>query len=189
MAGVGHMAHKATDFLSEEAKAVMNRGFLAKKTSTAIAREIFEAEGVQVNPRTISRRALEWRRYWEARKAKADDVKALVESLKAGDLTASGVIQALALQALIDDPGSLTKQNPLKLQSQNLRAEEISLKREFLRLKQREVQVTEGRLQLLQDRERKAAEIAVELENKATQGKSITAEDMARIREVYGLSG
>jgi hypothetical protein len=189
MAGIGHMAHKATDGLSAEALRLMKQGFADKKTSCAISREIAEATGETVNPRTIGRRALEWRNWWDARRARIDEVRALVEASKAGDLTSSEVIQALAMQALIDDPGSLTSQNPLKVQSQSLRSEEISLKREGLRLKAREVAVNEGRLQMLQERERKAAEIAAELENKATQGKSITVEDMARIREVYGLSG
>jgi len=187
MAGIGHMAHKATDRISAEALRIMKNGFAGKKTSAAIAREIKENTGESVNPRTVGRRALEWRNWWTARRARTDEARAMVEASRAGDLTASELIQALAIQALVDDPSGLTSQNPLKVQSQNLRAEELSLKRQALTLKQREVAVTEARLQLLQERERKAAEVAAELGAKATQGKVITAEDIGRIREIYGL--
>lgn len=188
MAGIGHMSRKATDNLSVEAWDLMKRGFSNKKPSTVIAREIADATGEKVNSRTIGRRAIEWRREMDRRQGKLEDMKALVAAAKEGDLDSSGMIQALAMQSLLNDPDGFTKQNPLKVQSQNLRAEEISLKREALRLKQREVAVSEARLRLLQERERKALEVVAELKTKSAQGKSITVEDMSRIRQIYGLS-
>lgn len=188
MAGTGHFAHKATDSLSEAATQVMRRGFAAKKTSAVIARQIREATGEVVNPRTVGRRAQEWRAAQQAIEDSKEEIRALVSAMKEGDVTSSEMIQALSMQALISDSAAFTKQNPLKLQSQNLRAEEISLKRQALALKQREVAVIEEKLRILQEREQKAAAIATELQQKAKRGASLTADDIARIREVYGLS-
>jgi len=188
MGATGHASRKVTDHLSAGALSLMNKGFCNKKTSVEIAREIEAGTGERLNPRTISRRALEWRAAMDRIQAQKEQMQALVAAMEEGDLTASGVIKALALQALMNDPDAFGKQNPLKVQSQNLRAEELIIKRDALKLKTREVSVNEGRLRILQEREKKAAEIAAELGDKATKGATITAEDLDRIREIYGLS-
>lgn len=188
MARAGHFARKATDSLPAECWDLMKAGFRDKKTSTEIAREIESTVGVRIHPRTIGRRALEWREEMGRRQAKKEEMQALVAAMDEGDLTASGVIKALALQALLDDPSAFGSQNPLKVQSQNLRAEELMIKRDTLKLKEREVAVNEGRLRLLQEREQRVLATTQELETKLATGKSVTPEDIRRIREVYGLS-
>ncbi len=179
---------RTTDALNTEAWSIMRRGFAAKKTSARISIELSERLGLKVNTRTIGRRAREWRDIRSFQEERREEFRSLVAAMKEGDLTSSEVIQALALQALMEDSKSFVTQNPLKVQSQNLRAEEISLKREALALKKREVTVIEEKLRLAQERERKAMAIAAELTQKATRGASLNAEDIARIREVYGLS-
>ncbi len=144
MAAVGHTARKVTDHLSTEGLSLMNKGFCLKKTSIEIAREIEAATGERVNPRAISRRAFEWRAAMDRIREKKEEMQALVAAMDEGDLTASAVIKALGLQALMNDPDAFRKQNPLKVQSQNLRAEELIIKREALKLKGREVAVNEG---------------------------------------------
>lgn|GEM_PF-2288243 len=188
MASVGHVTRKATDRLSAVAIGIMNGGFRNKKTSAAIAREIEAETRERVNPRTVGRRASEWRELMKGREVKKEQMRALVEAMDEGNLTASAMIKGLALQALMDDPESFTKQNPLKVQSQNLRAEELIIKRDTLRLKEREVAVSEARLRLMQEREQRVLATAEELEKKVTQGNAITPEDLRRIRDVYGLN-
>lgn len=188
MGASGHFARKATDRLSAEGLSLMNKGFTQKKSSAEIAREIEAATGERINPRTIGRRGLEWRAAMDRIREQKEQMQALVAAMEEGDLTASGVIKALALQALMNDPEAFRKQNPLKVQSQNLRAEELIIKREALRLKAREVAVNEARLQMHQEREKRTLAEVQELEKKTSQGCTITPQDLQRIREIYGLN-
>jgi hypothetical protein len=165
----------------------MRRGFATKKTNAVIAREILETTGEAVNPRTVGRRAQEWRELQRATEASMEEIRGLVAAMKEGDLTSSDMVQALAMQSLVQNAGDYGKQNPLKLQSQNLRAEEIGLKKQVIALKQREIEVTEAKLKLLQEREDRAKAILAEVGKNPERGKSLTTEDMNRIREVYGL--
>jgi hypothetical protein len=176
------MAHKVTDSASPEVLLMMYRGFYNKKTNAAIAREIEAATGERINVRTIGRRGFEWRQIQQRRQEKLEDMEALVAAAEKGNLTAAGMIQALATQALLDEPDAFAKQNPLKVQSQNLRAEEIRIKRDTLKLKEREIAVNEAKLQILQEREQRA--IAAISESR----EALTADErLASIREIYGL--
>lgn len=188
MGARGHFSKKATDRLSAEGLSLMNKGFAQKKASAQIAREVEAATGECVNPRTIGRRALEWRKAENRIREQKEKIQALMAAMDDGNLTASGAIKALALQALINDPDAFRQQNPLKVQSQNLRAEELIIKREALALKAREVAVNEGRLQLLQERENRMLAEVDQLKTKASEGRSITSDDIQRIREIYGLN-
>jgi len=177
--------HKSTDSLSAEALRVMSEGFHAGKTYAAIARDLAEM-GVTVPERTIARRGQEWAHEARRRQAAREYVADLVEAAKANP-EASAVLGALATDALMSEPDTFTASDPVKVQRLNLKAEELRLKREEMAIRERQVAIDEKRIGLLVDREQRAIQAASELAEKAQRGESLTAEDMDRIREIYGL--
>ena len=180
------LAHKATDTLPPEAWAIMTAGFRAKKTYAAIARDLADI-GLPVPERTIARRAIEFRRDQSRRDGAREQVHNLVAAMKANDLSAAEMVQALAMQALLDDPAAFSAQDPLRVQFQGLMAEEV-------RIKKRKQEVAEQRLALdtqkyraQQDREDRARAAANDLALKAQRGEQLTSDDIDRIRAIYGL--
>lgn len=166
----------------------MTGGFRAKKTYAAIAADLAEI-GVEVPERTIARRAAEWRQAQARREQAREYVNDLVGAMKAQDVTAAEMVQALATDALLSDPEAFTGQDPIAVQRQSLQAETLRLKREELEIKRRLVSAEETRLRLLEAREQRAIAAADELKAKAGRGETLTAEDLDRIREIYGVRG
>jgi hypothetical protein len=91
------MARRATDGMSPEAYEIMIAGFRKKTSYQTIAANIAAATGENLNPRTIGRRAVEWRHALEIRERRKEEMYALVQAAKEGDLAASDMIQAMAL--------------------------------------------------------------------------------------------
>ncbi len=182
------LVHKATDSLSAEARRIMMAGFRAKSPYRAIARQIGEETGEEVPERTVARRGKEWRGEQSRRRAAREQMQALVDAMKAGEWSAAEMIQALATDALMMNPEALTNADPLKVQAQNLRAEELRIKREEMELRTRQVAMDERKVEVLLGRERKAAQAADELKDKAGRGEQLTVEDLERIRSIYGLN-
>lgn len=173
---------KATDQVSETARVVMARGFALGWSAKRIAEAVAESTGEQLAPRTVSRRAAEWRAEVERRKALRERMSDLVAAMKAGDMDASEAIQALAMDRLMEHPEALTGSDPIKVQSLSLAAEELRLKKRQLDIRERSVVVTEKKLQILESREQRA--IA------ALQGHDdeMSPEDrIAEIKAIYGL--
>lgn len=182
------MVHKATDELPPEAWRVMTAGFRAKKTYRAIAFDL-AAIGFEVPERTIGRRAVEWRAEEARREAVREQVKALVDAMQEGKWESAEMIRALATEALMQNPDAFAQADPLKVQRQNLQAEEIRLRRDALALKRAEHELDLARFEALQRREDQAKDAADELAEKAGRGEKLTAEDIDRIRSIYGLNG
>jgi phage shock protein A len=180
------MVHKATDDLAPEAVRVMVNGFRGKLTAAAIAGRLAEID-VEVPERTIARRAQEWRALEARRTAAREQMTAMVEAMKEGNHTASEMIQALATDALINDPDAFSGADPLKVQSQNLRAEELRLKREEMELRRKAQELDEKKFTALQEKSVRALAETVELEKRAESGETITPDQLRRIRDIYGL--
>ena len=174
---------KATDRISEAARRVMARGFAQGWAAKAIAETVAKETGEKVAPRTVSRRAAEWRFEAERHKLARERMGDLVDAMKAGSMDASEMIQALAMDRLVEAPEALTASDPLKVQSLSLAAEELRLKKRQLDIRERSVKVVERKLQLLEGREQRA--IAAVQDDK----EKMTPEDrIQRIREIYGLA-
>lgn len=168
--------------IGPEAQRVMVQCFWSQKPATMIAAIVEQETGEQIAVRTIERRAAAWRAEQSRLKAGQEQMDALVKAMKANDAAAPEMIQALALQALIMDPDAFAKSDPIKVQRQNLRAEELRIKAATLALKERQIAVDETKLRMLQEREQRAV---AALEGK---GEAMTPEErMRKIREIYGL--
>jgi hypothetical protein len=174
---------KATDRISETARVVMARGFALGWSAKRIAEAVAESTGEQLAPRTVSRRAAEWRAEMDRRKAARERMSDLVAAMKAGDMDASETIQALAMDELMDHPEALTGSDPIKVQSLSLAAEELRLKKRQLDIRERSVVVTEKKLQILEGREQRAIAALQDGKDEMTP-----EERMQKIREIYGLS-
>ncbi|HEY3416299.1 MAG TPA: hypothetical protein VGM23_05385 [Armatimonadota bacterium] len=173
---------KAARELSPEAQRVMVRELRAGKTARMIAGIIAQEVGEDVAERTLSRRISEWRSYQQRRHAAQEQMETLLAAAKAQDATAPEMIRALGIEALMMDPDAWSGSDPIKVQRQNLQAEELRIKRERLEIQKRQVAVDEARLRIMLDREKRAV---AALEDK---GEAMTPEERIReIRAIYGL--
>ena len=180
---------KVTDDLSPEGRRVMMAGFIAKTSAAEIVTQIREATRETVAERTVSRRREEWQAEQDRRRSARERMEDLVAAMQAGNVAASDMIQALAMDKLQDDPDALTGGDPLKVQQLALEAQQVELKRRALDLRERAVGVIETKLRLAEERAARADAAAAELQAKAGRGETITADQVARIREIYGLRG
>jgi hypothetical protein len=178
--------HKSTDQLPPEAHRVMAAGFLQNLTVKAIAARLADI-GLNVPERTIARRGAEWRAEQARVQSAREYVHHLVDAMK-DQPDGSAILQALAVDQLLSDPDAWAKQDPMKVQSQNLVAEELRLKREKLDVQKQRLELDRQRFRTMQEREQRAIKTTDELKAKTERGEKLTPEDIDRIREVYGLN-
>ena len=146
-------ATKATDAISDQARALMHRGFSAGWAVARIVQTISDETGETLSLRTVARRASEWRAEVARRRDARDRVNLIVEAAKNNGFDASQVIQALATDHLYEHPEALTGADPIELQTLNLKSEELRLKRQQLAVRERGLAVIERRLKMYEDRE------------------------------------
>lgn len=175
---------KATDSLSDEARAVMARGCAEGRTAAWIVQAVADATGETVAPRTVARRAAEWRSEDARRKAARERMEDLVAAMRANDMDASEMIQALAMDHLVEHPEALTGADPIELHGMSLDAEKVRLKKRELDLRERAIAAVERKAKLLEDREERA-KAALGDERQAMSPE----ERLAEIREIYGIRG
>jgi hypothetical protein len=169
--------------IAPEAERVMRREFLKRTPSSIVARLVLQETGFGVKERTISRRASEFRAQQLRRQAAREQVSDLVAAMRENDFTAAEMIQALATQALMESPEKFQMADPIAVQGQNLKAEELRLKQEQLDLRKRAAAIEEKKLELLLAREAKVVAAAAELDKGA-----VSPDDFRRrIHEIYGL--
>ncbi|MEN6601772.1 MAG: hypothetical protein ABFD86_05095 [Bryobacteraceae bacterium] len=173
--------HKSTDQLPPEALRIMAAGFAAKLTVRAIAFRLAEI-GLQVPERTIARRGEEWRAEQARRQAAREQVADLVAAMKAENWESAEMLRALATDSLMRDPEAYTAADPVKLQSQNLYAEELRIKREALELKKQRHELDVQKFRAMQDRERRAAAALEKPESELTP-----EQRLREIQEIYGI--
>ena len=174
-------SHKSTDDLAPEAVRVMTGGFRGNKTYAAIARDLAEI-GIEVPERTIARRGAEWRMARERREQAKEYVHDLVAAMKASDLNAVEMGEALMRQALMDDPEAFVDADPIKMQQTQLRAEELRLKQRDLDIRARQVAAEEDRLRLLMAREERAKAALAKPEAELTP-----EQRLREIEAIYGI--
>lgn len=174
---------KITDELSPEARIAMADGFAQQWPAARIAQAVLDATGERIAERTVQRRAAEWRMAAERRKLARERMDDLVAAMKGGGMEASEMIQALAMDRLVENPEALTGGDPLRVQTLSLQAEELRLKRRQIEVRERAIAVEEKRFGMLEAREARAL---AALEDK---GETMTADErVQRIREIYGLA-
>jgi hypothetical protein len=173
---------KATDSLSAAGRAAMMRGFASGWPAARVVQAVRDETGETVAPRTIARRAAEWRAERERRRRAQENMEDLVAAADGSGKELSGVIRALALETLVRDPDALTSADPIKLNRLGLRSEELRIKARQQELKERELGLDERRVKLMEERERRALDALTD------KAETLTPEErMQRIREIYGL--
>lgn len=173
-----------TDSLSDEGRRVMVSGFQQSMAAEKIAQAIKDATGEVVAVRTVARRAAEWRSELARREQARERMEDLVRAVREGGPEGSEMIQALAMERLIENPDALFEADPVKVQKLHLQAEELRLKKRALEVKERAIAAVERRLELLEAREKRALEAL-----QGDKGETMTdAERVRRVREIYGLS-
>ena len=159
----------------------MARGFASGWAAYKIAQAVVDETGEEVAERTVARRAAEWRAEMARRKSARERMTDLVEAMKAGNMDASEMIQALAMDHLAENPDALTDSDPVEVQGLALSAEKVRLKRREMDLRERAIAVNEKKLALLEDREKRAVA--------ALAGGEETMSPEDRIREIKGIYG
>lgn len=174
---------RVTDRISEEGQAVMLRGFAAGWTAARIAQAVLDTTEEVVAERTVARRAAEWREESADRKAQRERMADLVEAMRSGGMDGSEMIQALAVDHLVEHPEALTGADPVALHGLSLKAETVRLKARELEIRARVVAIDEAKMALMEARERRAVAALAGGEDTMSP-----AERINEIRRIYGLS-
>ena len=169
--------------MSADAQAAMRRGFVAGLGARRIAQLVEKETGEKVSARTVARRNAEWRGLMSNRKLGRERLEELIAAAEKGGREVSEFLRAMALEALENNPDTLVSVEPVKLHGLALSSEGMRLKHRALDLRERQVAVSEGRLRLIEDRERRA--IAVISGEKQQLS---AAEILEEVKGIYGLA-
>ena len=153
---------------------------------TAIASAVLQRTGERVSHDSIRRYAAHYRfRKQIEQQARQHTDKFLDQARLQGDEIGE-LLQAAFLEAFTAASlsGSLRELNPLHLEAAHRKRRELDLKEKHMLLSERRVEVYEQRFQL--DRQKKQADLD-KFNRKAQSGQSLTAEDVRRIKEIYGI--
>lgn len=161
--------------------------FRSRMPAVEIAAKIKAETGEVAAERTIGRRKAEWEAEQERRQAAREQMEDLLNAMRTGDRTASEMVNALALDALMRDPQRLTDADPIALQQTSIQAERVRLQREQVEIRRRQIELDEKKFADLQDQRRRAVEATQALEQKAASGQAVTPEELRRVREIYGI--
>jgi hypothetical protein len=155
---------KSTDGLSNAGQVAMMRGFAAGWTALRVAQAVKDETGEEVTPRTVARRAAEWRAEVARRRSARERMQDMVAAMKA------------------EHPEALTGADPIEMQRLSLESERTRLKRREMDLRERTIAVQEKKLAVLEEREKR---VIAALTGEATV--KTPEERNAEIREIYGL--
>ena len=111
----------------------------------------------------------------------------LLAAMRAGDHTASEMVNALAIEQLMRDPDGTLSADPIALQQTSIAAERVRLQAKSMQLKERQIALDEAKFAAMQKREQAAIAATEELEKAAGSGKQVTLADLRKIKEIYGL--
>ena len=186
---MSRITHRAVDSLGDDVRRVIASGLCGHKTAAAIAGDLKTQTGQSVAERTISREMKRLHDQQRRRDASREQARALLAAAREENIVASELIQALATQALMEDPESFTGQDAVKVQFANLEAEKIRLKRAKLDQDNQRLALDREKFEGLKTKLatiRKQAEAAKEAVNKA--GESISPELRKQLEDVYDLT-
>ncbi|HWP86187.1 MAG TPA: hypothetical protein VNN17_13430 [Terriglobia bacterium] len=186
----------AIDQLSEPAQLLLHRMLDEQAPPERIAQQLWLQTRADVSAEDITRYAFRYRRRQQELRQMRDGIDAFIRLARRNALSISDLLRAVLLEKLAAAPDpSFQNLDVLKLEAaERLRsglelrqkqAEAMAaFRKQELALKERQVQVAEGRLQI--DR-RKAEAFLAALERKASRGRPVTSLDVRRVRELYGL--
>jgi hypothetical protein len=177
--------HFAVERLSVDAQVVVQRGLREKWTFTKIVAEVLAATGEKVAQSSLARYASKWAAQTQRVQEKQDQAAAFVSAVKAGNLSAAEMTEALLTQALIESSAALLSVEPDKLsreqrefQKLELKRQEIQIRREELELDRRKLDALEAKQKAIDERVKQAV---------APENADLTEAEKSRIRKIYGL--
>jgi hypothetical protein len=162
--------------------------FREKLPASMTAARILAETGETVAERTIGRRKAEWTAAQNRRQAGRERMEDLLLAMESGNRTASEMVNALAMEALMNDPDGFSVMNPIEVQKTSIAAERVRLQRERMELQKRQVALEEAKFELMKQREEKAIAATRELAQKSASGQSLKPEDFRKIQDIYGIN-
>jgi hypothetical protein len=175
---------KATDGLSEAARAEITRGLAEGWTAERIAQAVLDTTGEKVAERTVSRRMAEWQAEAARRKLGRERMQDFVAACQERGIDPASYYQALVMDVMEQNPEALSGADPIKLHGLGLAAQETALKARALDIKERAIAIDEKKLALLEAKEERT--LAALTKSTGTK----TPEDRLReIEEIYGITG
>ena len=194
----------AVENLSEEAQALVRRMLDEKKSPSAITKAVRQNAGEGISIFAVTSYAAS---YWEQQKRRQQarqQTEELVRQAERQGSNISELLRAAFLEGFTESArnGALKKINPLQLEAAHRKRRELALKEKQARmaaeqkeqemeLKKKQAQLTERRVKVFEERlklDREKMQAALDkLDRKAQLGEPLTAEDVKRIREIYGL--
>jgi len=86
---------------------------------------VLDETGEVVAERTVARRAAEWRMEADDRNSRRERMADLVAAMKESGMDGSEMIQALAIDHLVEHPEELTGADPIELHGLSMDAEKV----------------------------------------------------------------
>ena len=172
--------------LSEAAQALMHQMLDQQASPKSIARALRERTGKHVSASAITRHAAYYWGQQQKRQQARQRTDALIERARQQGHEISALLRAAVLEAFTQTRrnGPLKKISPLQLESAERKRRELALKEEQVQFTERRVKVFEQRWEL---NRRKAQAEFKKLDRKAKLGKSLTSGDVRRMREIYEI--
>jgi len=125
------MAATKIQKLPPEARQLIFAGFQEGKIGRVVYAELLDLFGqeVEFSQRTVERELENLKRRWKQRERRREWMADLVAASEKGNIEASQMVKALAMQGLENDPESFIESDPIKVQALALEGEKIRLKR------------------------------------------------------------
>src|SRR6266581_4284498 len=101
--------------------------FREKLPAAMIVARIAAETGETVAERTVARRKAEWEAEQKRRRAGREQMEDLLAAARAGDSTASEMVNALAIEQLMRDPEGTLSVDPVELQRTSIAAERVRI--------------------------------------------------------------
>jgi hypothetical protein len=177
---------KAIDGISEAGQALLRKGFAAGRTAAFLAQALHDETGDEMSERTVAREAAIWRADMADRKARRERMADLVAAMRDAGMDGTQMIQALAIDHLVEHPEALTGADPIELQGLQLEAKKVELKAREIGVRERAMSIDERKLALLEEREKRAVAV---LKSEGGERQMTPEERIAEIRSIYGIAG
>lgn len=188
--------HFRVDDMSEAARRIIRDGIERNRREIEMRAQVQRETGERIASSSLNRYASWYRLRLRERELIKQRVEVAVETAgKLGEQMTAGM-QAELLEVFYSAAreGKLGEIGPyfagklaLALAESQRKDRELRVREAQLELNRREVALAEQKLAAALEREQRAAAEAEALEAKAASGGQVTADDIARLRQVYGL--
>jgi len=177
----------AFEKLSEPTKILINQMLDRRYGTTSISRAVTNMSEERITPEQVARHAKTYIAATKRRQLAREITNNFVWELlsrggKISDTLRSGFHECIAFAR---KTGVLKEMDPLSFEAAERHRQELMLRGTQALLADRRAKISEDRWKL--DRKKATAALA-KLERKTRAGRSVTPEEMHRIREIYGLS-